>query len=155
MDPWVGKIPWRREWQPTPVLLSGESHGQRSLAGYGLWGCKESNTTEWLTLKLIVVQLFSCVRLFTVLWTAACQASIKARSDQPFPLSSSLFSGKKNKIPHSSFFLFTAVTVILNRGWDIRQGLKTLTISCWEVCYYQLEARATAKLPTYGVSFHS
>ena len=34
-DPWVGKIPWRRAWQPTPVFLSGESHGQRSLVGYG------------------------------------------------------------------------------------------------------------------------
>ena len=34
-NPWVGKIPWRRTWQPTPVFLSGEPHGQRSLAGYG------------------------------------------------------------------------------------------------------------------------
>ena len=33
-NPWVGKIPWRRAWQPTPVFLPGESHGQRSLAGY-------------------------------------------------------------------------------------------------------------------------
>ena len=33
-DPWVRKIPWRMEWQPTPVFLPGESHGQRSLAGY-------------------------------------------------------------------------------------------------------------------------
>ena len=33
-DPWLGKIPWRRAWQPTPVLLPGESHGQRSLVGY-------------------------------------------------------------------------------------------------------------------------
>ena len=33
-DPWVGKIPWRGKWQPTPVFLSGKSHGQRSLAGY-------------------------------------------------------------------------------------------------------------------------
>ena len=33
-DPWVGKIPWRRKWQPTPVVLPGESHGQRSLVGY-------------------------------------------------------------------------------------------------------------------------
>ena len=32
-DPWVGKIPWRRVWEPTPVFLPGESHGQRSLAG--------------------------------------------------------------------------------------------------------------------------
>ena len=72
--------------------------------------------TDQLTLSSIVVQLFSHVRLFAFLWTAACQVSIKARSDQPFLLSSSLFSGKKNKIPHSSFFLFTAVTVILNLG---------------------------------------
>ena len=33
-DPWVGKIPWRRVWQPTPVFLPREHHGQRSLAGY-------------------------------------------------------------------------------------------------------------------------
>ena len=45
-DPWVGKIPWRREWQPTPVLLPGESHGQRSLAGNSLQGCKEEDPTE-------------------------------------------------------------------------------------------------------------
>jgi len=35
-DSWVGKIPWRRKWQPTPVFLLGESHGQRSLVGYSL-----------------------------------------------------------------------------------------------------------------------
>ena len=44
--PWFGKIPWRRERQPTPVFLPGESHGQRSLAGYSPWGHKESDTTE-------------------------------------------------------------------------------------------------------------
>ena len=45
-DPWIGKIPWRRKWQPTPGFLPGESHGQRSLAGYSPWGPKESDTTE-------------------------------------------------------------------------------------------------------------
>ena len=44
--PWVGKIPWRRAWQPTPEFLPGESHRQRSLAGYSPWGCKESDMTE-------------------------------------------------------------------------------------------------------------
>ena len=39
---------WRRKWQPTPVLLPGKSHGQRSLVGYHPWGGKESDTTEWL-----------------------------------------------------------------------------------------------------------
>ena len=41
LDLWVGKILWRREWLPTPVFWSGEFHGQRSLAGYSPWGCKE------------------------------------------------------------------------------------------------------------------
>ena len=47
-NPWVGKIPWRKKWQPTPVLLPGKSHGQRGLVGYSPWGHKESETTERL-----------------------------------------------------------------------------------------------------------
>ena len=47
-DTWVGKIPWRRKWQSTPVFLPGKSHGQRNLAGYGPWGHKESNRAELL-----------------------------------------------------------------------------------------------------------
>ena len=42
----VGKIPWKRAWQPTPVFLPGEFHGQRSLVGYSPEGCKESDMTE-------------------------------------------------------------------------------------------------------------
>ena len=42
-DPWVGKIPWRREWQPTPVFLPGESYGQRSLVS----SPKDSGITEY------------------------------------------------------------------------------------------------------------
>ena len=51
-DPWIGKIPWRRKCQPTPIFLPGEFHGQRSLAGYSPWGYKESDMTEWLPLSL-------------------------------------------------------------------------------------------------------
>ena len=43
---WVGKIPWRRAWQPTKVFLPGKSHGQRNLAGYSSWGRKELDMTE-------------------------------------------------------------------------------------------------------------
>ena len=43
---WIRKIPWRREWLPTPVFLPGESHGQRSLVGYSPWSRRESDTTE-------------------------------------------------------------------------------------------------------------
>ena len=46
MDPWVGKSPRRRKWQPTPVFLPGEFHGQRNLVGYSPWGRKEWDTTE-------------------------------------------------------------------------------------------------------------
>ena len=45
-DPWVRKIPWRRKWQSTPVFFPEKSHGQRSLAGYSPWGCKEWDMTE-------------------------------------------------------------------------------------------------------------
>ena len=47
-NPWVGKIPWRRERQPNSIFLPGEFHGQRSLAGYSPWGCKELDMTEQL-----------------------------------------------------------------------------------------------------------
>ena len=40
VDPWVGKIPWRRKWWPFPFFLPGKSHGERNLAGYSVWGCK-------------------------------------------------------------------------------------------------------------------
>ena len=48
-NPWVGKTAWRRAWQPTPLFLPGESHGQWSLAGYCPWGGKESDMTERLS----------------------------------------------------------------------------------------------------------
>ena len=46
IDPWVRKIPWKRKWQPTPVFLRGEYHGQRSLVGYSSRGCKDLDTIE-------------------------------------------------------------------------------------------------------------
>ena len=51
-NPWVRKIPWRRKWQPTPVFLPGESHGQRSLAGYSPQSCNELDMIERLTTVL-------------------------------------------------------------------------------------------------------
>ena len=49
---WVGMIPWRRAWLPTPVFLPGEFRGQTSPAGYSLWGGKDSDITEQLALSL-------------------------------------------------------------------------------------------------------
>ena len=45
-NPWAGKILWRRAWQPTPVFLPGEPHGQKNLVGYHPWGLKELGTTK-------------------------------------------------------------------------------------------------------------
>ena len=45
-DPWVGKIPWRKAWQPAPVFLPRESLGQRSPAGHSPWGCKGLDVTK-------------------------------------------------------------------------------------------------------------
>ena len=47
-SPWIGKIPWRKKWVPTPVFLPGEFHGQRSLTGNSLWGPKELDAIQWL-----------------------------------------------------------------------------------------------------------
>ena len=49
LNSWLGKIPWRRKWQPTPVFLPGKFHGQRSLAGNSPWGLKETDMTERLS----------------------------------------------------------------------------------------------------------
>ena len=56
-DPWVRRILWRREWQSTPVFLPGEAHGPRSLAGHCPQSLKESDTTERLTLLLLLIDV--------------------------------------------------------------------------------------------------
>ena len=59
LDPQLGKVPQRREWQPTPVFLPGESQGQRGLAGYSAWGHTELDTTEQLGVHACPLGLFS------------------------------------------------------------------------------------------------
>ena len=56
--PWVRMITWRNAWQPTSVFLPGESHGQRSLAGYGPYGHKESDMTE-ANLCIFLMEMFA------------------------------------------------------------------------------------------------
>ena len=66
---WVEKIRWRKAWLLTPVLLPGEFHGQRSLAGYCPWGQKELDMTERLTLSLVIYSLYQ--KFFTLILTKA------------------------------------------------------------------------------------
>ena len=74
--PWVRKIPWRRKWQPTPVLLPGESHGWRSLVGYSPWGLQRvgrdwatSLTEKFIWGSLQTIYLSCNVGQITVLYT--------------------------------------------------------------------------------------
>ena len=62
---WVGKIAWRRKWQPTPVLLPGKSHEWRSPVGHSPWGNKESDTTEQLRFLSFSLET---MRLITLCW---------------------------------------------------------------------------------------
>ena len=57
-DPWVGKIPWRRKWQPTPVFWPGKAHGWRSLVGYSPWGSQR----VWHNRATLLLHLCDCVK---------------------------------------------------------------------------------------------
>jgi len=54
-SPWIGKIPWRRKWQPTPVFLPGKSHGQEEPGGLWSRTCKETDMTEWLSTHILCI----------------------------------------------------------------------------------------------------
>ena len=64
--PGLGRFPWRREWQFTPVFLPGESHGQRSLAGYSPWGEKDLDTMKQFRSQRMITTSFKAV-VFMVL----------------------------------------------------------------------------------------
>ena len=68
---WVGKIPWRMAWQPTPVFLLGESYRQRSPAGYSPWGHKESDTTKMTSHTHTMLATLKFLKTSTW-WTEKC-----------------------------------------------------------------------------------
>ena len=57
-NPWVGKIPWSRRWQPTPVFLLKKPQGQRNLAGYSPWDCKESDANVHAHTHRLDIQMY-------------------------------------------------------------------------------------------------
>ena len=64
-NPWVGKIPWRRKKQPTPVSLPGKFHGQKSLVGFSPWGHKQDTTEQLTEHTHVTAHLKACILLFT------------------------------------------------------------------------------------------
>ena len=81
-DPWVRKIPWRRVWQLTTIFLPGESHGQRSLAGYGPWGPKEWDMTERLNWTGPMTD--KCIRKMWYMYILENNSAIKRNEFLPF-----------------------------------------------------------------------
>ena len=86
-NPWIRKIPWRRAWQATPIFWPGESHGQKSLAGYSPRDHRVRHDwsdlapvhygySDFSSVQFSSVQLLSRVRLFVTPWIAACQAPL-------------------------------------------------------------------------------
>ena len=84
---WVRKILWRREWQPTPVFLPEESHGQRSQGGYSAWDCQESDMT-----KRIKHTPLSCFKDFN-LNSSSHISTVTASSGTPRVLDFCLWKG--------------------------------------------------------------
>jgi len=83
-NPWVGKIPWRRVWLPTPVFLPGESHGQRRLASCSPQGHKESDITEQLSVNMSTSRFGGCYgeekQILVLLESFSLQAKMKEGS---------------------------------------------------------------------------
>ena len=111
LSPWVGKIPWRREWQPTAVSLPGEFHGQRILAGYGPQGHKDSDTAEGLTRSLwFYVYLWALRSMLHLLKSFACPTNIfQSRKFLPAQLMDS-----------GSLWLFIMGKSAMTRYWKVR-----------------------------------
>ena len=65
-NPWLGKIPWSRKWQPTPVFLPGKCHGQKNVAGYSSWGHRAgTRLSDWAPTVDYNVVLVSAVHKYT------------------------------------------------------------------------------------------
>ena len=82
VQPWAGKIPWSRDWLPTPVFLPGEFHGQRSLEAYSPWGHKKLDMTEQPSMHSCTGAWSSGEKIGLVIvccWHTDCQLSFDSR----------------------------------------------------------------------------
>ena len=114
---WVGKIPYKRAWQSTPVFLPREFHGQRSLTGYNSWGCEESAMTEQLTLSLFFLcsrkrrRILNHQKLLSMkkVMTEICKTNL--------PCSLCFSHNCTLPHPHTSIFCLQLKTVFKVVGW--------------------------------------
>ena len=109
-DPWEGKIPWRRKWQPPPVFLPGESHVQRSLVGYSPQGRKESDTT-----KHVCMLTNNCHVLFQV-WSSFYIPGV---------------GGKWSSLPSFNHPIFKVSANILKEYWKSKRRVIPFSPPFW------------------------
>ena len=111
-------VHWRRKWQPTPVFLPGESHGQRILVGYNPWGHKELDTTEWLSKHVCIWEI--CVFWGCLVYWFLNVSYLKLVEGVFQHVYASVFClhfSKKDMISFSFIFCFSC-QLMLHMFWD-------------------------------------
>ena len=101
-DPWVGKIPWRRKWQTTPIFLLGKSHGKSGLVGYSRWAHKSQT---WLSDQTTERRLIASILLSVLIdlkWLWTCQFITRGLKEIPKNITEYLY-----KYIMESWFLST------------------------------------------------
>ena len=138
-DHWVGKIPWRRKWQPTPVLLLAKFHGWRSLVGYSPWGGKKSDTTEWLHFHIFHTQFHIYFNIIKAIYgKPTANIILNDEKLKIFPLR----SGTRQGCPLSSLLFNTVLEVLATaireekkKGGNPNWRVKVLVAqSCLTLC---------------------
>ena len=139
-DPWVGKIPWRKERIPTPVLLPAEFHGQRSLLGYSPWDHKDSDMTDWLqhihalTHTHIYFNTSVSLLIFDYIFMILEQAGeLKKKKKKPesHAQSQMVWISKFKEGPGEMYFYFLVIltlTCLKNRVWHMKRCSRSLII---------------------------
>ena len=85
LNPWVGKIPWRRKWQPTPVFFPGKSHGQRSLVSCSPWCCQVSDMTEQLNTHAHTILCLTCSMFLKYQFHMTVRSALSSTKDSENP----------------------------------------------------------------------
>ena len=126
-NPWVGKIPWKREWLPTPIFLPGNSSGQGSLAGYSPWALKELDMPEWVTITLpIPCQLLGIQLLpISVAFLSFAQYTLLFHS----PFNDHLHTIVKDLFLLLILLLDSSLFLPVQNSWEIEIMAYTLSLS--------------------------
>ena len=135
-NPWVGKIPWSRKWQSTPAFLPVEFHGQRSLAGYRLWGCKELDMTE---------HTHTCYIYYLLLCCAACVKNPRANAGEVGDVGSVPGCGRSPGGGHSNSLQYSWLENPMDKeagGATVHGTAKSWTQQSNSACTHMLHGRS-------------